>query len=134
MTAGGLPIAVAASGSGLSSGQLIVLLIGIVLLFFLGVRLWQYVRERTAKPRIAQGRIVADSLLAIWRTFLDRQPPAARTLVSRYPWVVLMGESGAGKTALVDAKADVSGVGVQHPAKPVESLPLREVLIDYHSG
>lgn len=106
MTAGGLPIAVAASGSGLSSGQLIVLLIGIVLLFFLGVRLWQYVRERTAKPRIAQGRIVADSLLAIWRTFLDRQPPAARTLVSRYPWVVLMGESGAGKTALVDAKAD----------------------------
>lgn len=74
--------------------------------FRMGVRLWQYVRERTARPRIAQGRILADSLLAIWRTFLDRQPPAARALIGRYPWVVVMGESGAGKTALIDAKAD----------------------------
>ncbi|HND11287.1 MAG TPA: type VI secretion IcmF C-terminal domain-containing protein [Pseudomonadota bacterium] len=96
----------AASGSGLSGGQLIVLLLGIVLIFLVGLRLWQYLRERSAKPRVAQGRILADSLLAVWRTFLDRQPPAARALVSRYPWVVLMGESGAGKTALVDAKAD----------------------------
>ncbi|HNN51403.1 MAG TPA: type VI secretion IcmF C-terminal domain-containing protein [Pseudomonadota bacterium] len=90
----------------MSSGQIIVLLIGIVLLFLIGLRLWQYLRERSAKPRVAQGRILADSLLAVWRMFLDRQPPAARALVSRYPWVVLMGESGAGKTALVDAKAD----------------------------
>jgi hypothetical protein len=106
MTAGGPPIAVAASGSGLSGGQLIVLLIGIVLLFLVGLRLWQHLRERSAKPRVAPGRILADSLLAVWRTFLDRQPPAARALVSRYPWVVMLGESGAGKTALVDAKAD----------------------------
>ncbi len=26
--------------------------------------------------------------------------------MSRYPWVVMLGESGAGKTALVEAKED----------------------------
>jgi len=99
-------IAAAAGDAGPGARQLLVLVLAIVLLFLIGLRLSQYVRERRAKPRAADGRIRADSLLAVWRLFLDRQPPAARPLVSRYPWVVVMGESGAGKTTLIDAKAD----------------------------
>ena len=106
MTGGGLHIAAAAASSGLSTGQFFALTIGIVLVFLVGIRVVQYLRERAAKPRAADGRIRGDSLIAVWRAFLDRQPPAARALVSRYPWVVLLGESGAGKTTLVDGKAD----------------------------
>lgn len=107
MRGGGPHIAEAAGGPRLDGWPLVILVVAIVLLFLVGVRLVQYLRERRALRRpVVDGRIRTDSLLGVWRRFLVKQPPAARALVSRYPWVVVLGESGAGKTTLIEAKAD----------------------------
>ena len=79
------------------------MLVVVLLLAYLGVR---YYRGRKTRPAGSSSGTDTVPLVAIWNRFLAGLPAAARPLVGRYPWVVVIGESGAGKTTLIDAKAD----------------------------
>lgn len=76
-----------------------------LLLISIGLAVW-YFRRRRAAATGGPARAQVPRLTAIWRRFLAGLPTAARPLVSRYPWVVVLGESGAGKTTVIDSKAD----------------------------
>lgn len=70
---------------------------------------WLAVREYRSRKAISTGKpepLAEIPLVGIWKRFLAGLPAAARPLVGRYPWVVVIGDSGTGKTTLIDAKAD----------------------------
>jgi hypothetical protein len=103
-----LILAVATERPALSRGVWILLAVlaaSLLLLLLIGLGVWYY-RRRKAETVGSAGRISVPQLTAVWTRFLSGLPTAARPLVSRYPWVVVLGESGAGKTALIDSKAD----------------------------
>lgn len=76
----------------------------LLLLVSTGLGIWYYRRRKALSGDSAGARV--PRLTATWKRFLAGLPTAARPLVSRYPWVLVLGESGAGKTMLIDSKAD----------------------------
>lgn len=90
--------------SGAPSGYALPIVAALLVLIILLAAwlIWRYLRRRTAPERQP-----LRSALDIWRRFLAQQPAAARPILGRYPWVVVLGETGAGKTRIIKAKAEL---------------------------
>lgn len=80
------------------------LLLLLVLLVAAGVG-WLIWRRR-ARAAKAPTTASLGALSAVWQRFLRGLPLSARPQVPHFPWVVTLGEAGAGKSQLIDAKVD----------------------------
>lgn len=85
------------------------ILIALGVILVLGL-LWYRRRQqlRAAPPPLPRGR-----LLDVWLAFLLPLPGRVRRAVSRYPWVLVLGESGVGKSQVIDAQLDWRGLQSQ---------------------
>ena len=68
------------------------------------------------------------SLVPIWKRFLRDLPRSARPLVQRYPWVVVLGDPGAGKSYLINAKSDWQSLASQFLPSYTEDMRLQVYL------
>lgn len=89
--------------------------VALVLLFLL-VR-WLFRRKRAkaaaAAPAAAGSGATPQRLMRIWREFLRQIPREFRRAVLHYQPFVVLGESGAGKTQLIDQYTDWKGQAAQ---------------------
>jgi hypothetical protein len=104
----GLAPAAVPSPSSLSSGLRLALIIGIVVLVLLGlVLLYLWVRARNRQAGEIGMR--QNRLQRVYSRFLRPLPWRARRALRTYPWVVVLGDAGVGKTQLVNNCVDWQG-------------------------
>ncbi|MBL4850469.1 MAG: hypothetical protein JKY65_33545 [Planctomycetes bacterium] len=89
----------------------------LVCLLFLAVRRWR-ARRSTAQPEVS-GRV----LVKVWKRFLAQIPGEFRRYVLHFQSFVVLGESGSGKSQLVDKCTDWKGQSAQfYPSYTAEPL------------
>jgi hypothetical protein len=127
MTGTGIEQAAATVGGSSSSLRLGLLLAAAAVILILLV--WLLVRFlRTPRKKTEAAGLGERSLVRIWRRFLRSQPTAARPIVGRYPWTVVLGSSGSGKTQLIEARAGVQEY--RHLGFPsIDSDPLLNIYL-----
>lgn len=82
--------------------------VGVALLFILGIVLLVLAlrRRRRSQLTLIQTEIKASRLIQIWERFLKPFSLRARWTIRTYPWAVVFGETGSGKTSLITRKVD----------------------------
>lgn len=119
-------VAATVGGSAPSLRVGLVLAAAAVLLILLVWLLIRFLRARGKKTEAAG--IGEGSLVRIWRRFLRGQPAAARPIVGRYPWIVVIGSSGSGKTQIIEERAGVQEY--RHLGFPsIDSDPLLNIYL-----
>src|SRR5579883_661850 len=65
--------------------------------------------RRRRRPAVVIRRLSPGRLWQIWREFRRPLTSEVRRALREYPWVVVMGEAGVGKSMIIDVLADWQG-------------------------
>ncbi|MFO0575973.1 MAG: type VI secretion IcmF C-terminal domain-containing protein [Polyangia bacterium] len=87
----------------------VLLIVLVVVALAVGVVLFLRWRSRRATPSGVRGGMARNRLRLVWQRFLAGLPRAARPIVETYPWVIVVGPQGAGKSEVVNARVDWQG-------------------------
>lgn len=99
-----------------SSGRLwLVVLVAILVFALVGLGIFLLVRQRRQRGISSgvPGGLPRNRLKLVWQRFLGGLPRSAQTVVEFYPWVIVMGPQGAGKTEVINARVDWQGQASQ---------------------
>ncbi len=100
---------IAAGPAGISPSLKVLIIVFLVILVLIGlllIVLW----FRSRKPAVSgTTALKPGSLRKIYKRFLQPLPWRARSVLLTYPWVVVLGDSGAGKTQIIGTHVDWQG-------------------------
>src|SRR5262245_45686650 len=101
---------------GILGGILLVAIpLGIVLL------LRSLKKRRQRRGAAAPDGLAPNSLQKLWRRFLARLPRTSRQVVARYPAVIVLGPTGAGKSKVIRSFVDWQGQSSQFLPSLIDS-------------
>lgn len=103
-----IPPTIAAAAAGMSPAVKVILIVFIALLVLVGfVSLVLFFRSR--RKQKGEIGLRPNRLRKIYQRFLRPLPWRARRALNDYPWVVVLGDAGAGKTQLISSHVDWQG-------------------------
>ena len=104
-----------------SSRLWLVVLVAILVLALVGLGIFLLMRRRQQRGISSgvPGGLPRNRLKLVWQRFLGGLPRSAQTVVEFYPWVIVMGPQGAGKTEVINGRVDWQGQASQLFPMPV---------------